>query len=218
MAMVIRVDTAENSGETSVTEYLRNADNLPDSYLVLTNVRVTDRDTAEIDAIVLGTPGIFALEVKDWTGKIVGRNQGDWTHHNRTERNPCRQALRNSGILRARFQHNATGMLGDPRLFHAITFLAMVVLVNPQADTSELDCTDEQFLRVCKSLDELGPRLLENSATSKRFLKNDEIRRAALALGASKEKLDAWCPKCFYTRNREGAHFCAKCGEKLGAV
>lgn len=218
MAMVIKVDTAENSGETSVSEYLKNAQNLPDSFLVLTNVRVTDKSTAEVDAIVMGTPGIFTLEVKDWTGKVIGRNQGDWKHNNRTERNPCRQAIRNSQIVRSRFEHNATNMLGDPRVFNAITFIAMVVLVNPQADTSALECTDEEYLRVCNRLEDLGPRIQENEPKSKRFLTHAEIRRAALGLGAAKEKLDAWCAKCFNTGNREGAHFCAKCGEKLGTL
>lgn len=216
MAKVIQVGPTVNSGEEAVIHYLENKDNLPDTFLALANTQVVDQQqSAEVDMIVFGMPGVYTLEIKDWSGKVAGNNRSrQWQHNGRAENNPCWQARQNSKILRSFIRHKASEALGDPRIFNAITFQALLVMVNPAADTSEVKVEPEDFLRVCLKVGELGPAIQHDQALSKRFIVPAEIRKMALMLGAPKEELDAWCIHCHY-KNRKEAHFCRGCGKSL---
>ena len=217
MAKVIKVGPTVNSGENSLIQYLDNKCNLPDTFLVLTNVQVVDQQqSAEVDAIVFGTPGIYTLEIKDWAGKISGDNRSrQWRHNGRAEDNPCFQARQNNRILRSFIRHQSAQAFSDVRIFNGITMSALLVLVHPNADTSAVRAEEEDHLRICLKLDDLGPTLLKDQALSKRFITPSEIRKLAVLLGAAKEEIDAWCIHCHEKGNRAGAKFCRVCGKSL---
>ena len=217
MAKVIKIGPTVNSGENVVVQYLRNKENLPDSFLALTNVKVIDqRQSAEVDVIVFGTPGIYTLEIKDWAGRISGENNSQqWRHNGRMEDNPCFQADKNSKILRGFIRHQAAQAFSDVRIFNGITTSALVVLVHPGTDTSGVKAQTEKFLRICLKLEDLGPTILQDQEASKRFITPSEIRKLALLLGAPKEEIDAWCIHCHFKDNRAGAKFCRGCGKVL---
>src|SRR5947207_2379411 len=61
-----------NDGERRVLQRLR--DELPSTWVVLSNLylRLSSATVLEIDAVVIGRDGIWALETKDWSGKITG--------------------------------------------------------------------------------------------------------------------------------------------------
>lgn len=73
MARYIPIGTPTNRTETEGLRYLR--DRLPDDCLVIGNFELQlprRRNTLEFDALVLTRWGIYAVEIKGWTGKIQG--------------------------------------------------------------------------------------------------------------------------------------------------
>ncbi len=84
--------------------------------------------------------------------------------------NPCAQARRCGAILRSHIRHHATGLLTDKRAFFAIDVWAMVVLVNPIADTSGITIEEDKHFRMCKTLDDLVSRIQELPTQSKRYI------------------------------------------------
>lgn len=61
-----------NDGERRVIQRLR--DGLPPHWVVISNLylRLSSATVLEIDAVVVGRDGVWALETKDWFGKITG--------------------------------------------------------------------------------------------------------------------------------------------------
>lgn len=60
-------------GEDVLAEHLRES--LSDDYLVLTSFDVG----REVDVAVLASQALFALEAKNWKGRIQGSDNGEWT-------------------------------------------------------------------------------------------------------------------------------------------
>lgn len=69
-------------GEERVAQEL--AALLPDSYVILNSPRIHYKgETVDIDHIVIGPNGIFAIESKNMLGKITGGLMGNWTQEKR---------------------------------------------------------------------------------------------------------------------------------------
>lgn len=69
-------------GEEKVAYEL--ASNLPDSYVILNSPRIYYKgETVDIDHIVIGPNGIFAIESKNMLGKINGGLMGNWVQEKR---------------------------------------------------------------------------------------------------------------------------------------
>lgn len=214
MAKVIELSPPENAGEKLVLEYLKM--NLPDPCLVLGNLTVPDPSgAAQVDAIVLGQLGLYVIEVKDWKGKLAGAANGPWQKDGHRMPNPCAQARVGSQKLRSHIRRHAKEVFGDERIFHSLDVYALLVLVDPQADTSEVKVEESKYFRVCTQLEQLLPKLHECQTESKRFLTTSDIQRMAEFLGVPKGDLATpKCPHC-NAENRAGAKFCIKCGGKL---
>lgn len=60
-----------HDGEVKVIETLKK---LPDSYYIINDFRITvNRRTSQIDHVVVGPTGIFAIETKNWQGTLYGK-------------------------------------------------------------------------------------------------------------------------------------------------
>lgn len=95
------------SGENTATKALAA---LPDDYSVFTNVHLSDgQKRCEIDAVLVGPKGVFAIEVKGHNGIIEGsHDQENWTQHkvgrkggeySNSIKSPIRQLNRNIYFL-----------------------------------------------------------------------------------------------------------------------
>jgi len=87
VAKLIRVGAAGDPSEFSALSCLEKE--LPAQYLVLAKCQVPDKGgLIEVDTLVIGAPGIFALEIKHWQGEIVGTEVGNWTNDGTEVKNP----------------------------------------------------------------------------------------------------------------------------------
>lgn len=230
MANVISIGLPENSGEQLVLEYLRMY--LPNSYIVLWQVVVPNpsNNKTEIDAVVIGQYGVFAMEIKNWKGKLSGRMTGSWSVEGKSVPNPCAAVLLKANSLRSIIRDNAKEVFMDPRVFNAIDVYALLALVDPGTDTSDVQVEPSKNFLFCKTLEEIVPRLLMEKGT-KRFLTTREIQKIAELLGATKDSLADWietrerailpqatpfavCPRCGFI-NRRTAKFCSSCATAL---
>jgi len=71
------------SGAKGETLGLTQALNLPEGYHVFTNVTISyENYSQETDLIIVGTKGVYIIEVKNHNGKIVGDAQAaEWVQH-----------------------------------------------------------------------------------------------------------------------------------------
>lgn len=100
-----RVDKARRGqeGEDRVLQVILQA--LDGSWKVFRNVRLPERKAGDLDLVLVGPPGIWALEVKNLRGEF--RNIGDtWEQHlgrkwQVSSSQPSQQARRNAGRLSA---------------------------------------------------------------------------------------------------------------------
>lgn len=79
MAHLIR-SSPENRGEGRLFQFL--TDNLPERWFIVGNHHLTlnGRVAGEIDAVVIGPDYIWAVETKDWSGKVTG-DKSNWTQY-----------------------------------------------------------------------------------------------------------------------------------------
>jgi hypothetical protein len=195
MAKVIELSPPENAGEKLVLEYLKA--NLPDTCIVLGNLSVPARNgAAQIDAVILAQLGVCTVEVKDWKGKLVGRTNGAWRREGKSMPNPCEQAVIGGKKLRTYVREHAEEIYGDKRLFHSLEVYTLVVLVDPQADTSQVNVEESRYLRMCRQLEELIPKIHECQSDTKKFLQVVEIQKMAEMFGVPKGELDTWAQSC----------------------
>ena len=79
MARYIPVGTPVNRAEVEGLRQLR--DRLPENYIVIGNFELDlqqRRNTLEFDVVVIGDWGVYAVEIKGWSGKIRGDTRR-WT-------------------------------------------------------------------------------------------------------------------------------------------
>ena len=77
MAVVRSIGLPENDSERKAINYLK--DNLPDDYLILTNLELPTRGGLpyEYDIVVIGDYAVYSIEVKGYRGEIKG-NAFEW--------------------------------------------------------------------------------------------------------------------------------------------
>jgi len=101
MAKIFRVGEPANDAEKWAFEYLRV--NLDDSFTIITNVDVYSENNQpfECDAIVVGTWGVYVIDVKGYKGKLsVGKDV--WTFNGREVANPLPKLNQNARVLASR--------------------------------------------------------------------------------------------------------------------
>lgn len=101
-----RFQAAGRRGEHRVADVL--ARELPDEYAIVNDAEISlGRQRAQFDHIVVGPNGIFAVETKNWRGRVTGRAASPFLRiHSeqgrvRTARNPLPQCRRQARVLRA---------------------------------------------------------------------------------------------------------------------
>lgn len=92
--------------------------------IVLNNKNFVD-EPQEFDHIVIGPQGVFNIETKNYTGKIIIDRDGNWIREEsdgkRTgERNPVQQSRRHEAVLRS--------IVGDD-----VPIISILVIANPKA-------------------------------------------------------------------------------------
>lgn len=109
-------------GQSRMTEILSI---LPDEYFLLNNLKLPGR-ADDVDHVVIGPNGIFALEAKNHRGRIYWRD-GQWCQAKvsrrgrlqpeREIRDPSQQLKRNVGYLRRCIRHTDPGLSRRTRLW-----------------------------------------------------------------------------------------------------
>ena len=98
MAELIKLGSSENESERWAAKYLR--DNLPDNYLIFSNIYINYNGTPfEIDLVVKGPATIHFIDVKGFHG-IVHAGQGSWVledgDNERTYPDPVDKVIKHS--------------------------------------------------------------------------------------------------------------------------
>lgn len=101
-----RFQAAGRRGEHRVADAL--ARELPDEYAVINDAEISmGRQRAQFDHIVVGPNGIFAVETKNWRGRVTGRAASPFLRIHgeqgrvRTARNPLPQCRRQARVLKS---------------------------------------------------------------------------------------------------------------------
>lgn len=101
-----RFRAAGRRGEHRVARAL--AENLPPAYAVINDAEIAvGRTRAQFDHIVVGPNGVFAVETKNWRGRITGHRGSLFLRIQRPDgtvrsaRNPLPQCRRQARVLRA---------------------------------------------------------------------------------------------------------------------
>ena len=109
MARYIPVGTPVNRAEVEGLRQLR--DRLPDNYIVIGNFELDlqqRRNTLEFDVVVIGDWGVYAVEIKGWSGKIRGDTRR-WTLQWGKVENPFIRAETKAKALRDLLARNTEG-------------------------------------------------------------------------------------------------------------
>ena len=73
-----RFQTVQNPGDEGVYGFIDLlADNLPNSYLVVSEILTSKRKITDTDVLLLGPSGIWVFEVKHWYG-VIHKKDGEW--------------------------------------------------------------------------------------------------------------------------------------------
>ncbi len=148
MARLIEIGTGEgpvNEGERRVLATL--IEQLPDAYSIIPNVEIADPGGQrwEYDAIVVAPHAVYAIETKEWTGRIRGDEQ-EWLVNGRSRKAPMLAAGRKAKILKNRMVYRA-------QVLARVWAEAAVVLAT---DPEHLDLTAEAARRVFALTDIVG--------------------------------------------------------------
>ena len=109
MARYIPVGTPVNRAEVEGLRQLR--DRLPENYIVIGNFELDlqqRRNTLEFDVVVIGDWGVYAVEIKGWSGKIRGDTRR-WTLQWGKVENPFIRAETKAKALRDILARNTQG-------------------------------------------------------------------------------------------------------------
>lgn len=89
-------------GEEQITDELRK---LPDEYVVIRGVKVKDR--LDVDCVVIGPTGVFAVEVKSHKGNIGFNGRSLTRNGRRFEKDFIKQVSSEAVLLREKIRHLA---------------------------------------------------------------------------------------------------------------
>ena len=155
-------------GEASVASALKNLDN---NYLLINDLKLKGK-MGNIDHIILGPNGIFAIETKSFRGD-VGCNRDEWTRRAKGSssvknlESPSYQVKRNAGEIRGLLQSAGNIVRGKTLFIGGIVVFtdpeAHLVLENPTVPVLKLgDLCD--YIKHYKSDDRYSSRDLESMA------------------------------------------------------
>ncbi len=131
-----RIVQAGLKGETEVTRRLAEA--LDNSHYIFNDLLIKQgRQSAQIDHLVVSPKGIFAIETKNWRGRIEGREDEDrWSQFKQPDKppirvsNPIKQTRRHVDILRGALERAGIDWPG---------IVSIVVFMSPNTEFSVQD-------------------------------------------------------------------------------
>jgi len=133
-------------GEDRVVNAMRQ--NLDGNWALFRNVTLPGRSKADIDAVLVGPPGVWALEIKNLSGayRNIGerwefRTGGEWK---RLKRSPSRQATDNAARLGHFFEADGIKQWVNPAVVWANREGALTVQ-NPAVAVWEIDRLPEEL-------------------------------------------------------------------------
>lgn len=96
MANILNISGAEikDRGIQKLADYVEV--NLPDEFTLVIGCKPSIYD---VDAVLIGGGNIYAIECKDWKGKITGGTYGWWQKDGHVIENPLQQARNNAAAL-----------------------------------------------------------------------------------------------------------------------
>ena len=129
-------------GDAGESTALNRISSLPNAYTVFTNVQIQiGNRLGEIDEIVVGPTGVFAIEVKNHKGTITANGNGDWHQQNgkysRTFMSPIKQVHRNVGMLIEMLKTQNVRAWIEPYVF--FTDNASEIINAPERCTQNID-------------------------------------------------------------------------------
>ena len=148
-------DGPANDGERRVIHHLTQ--NLPDSWVIYPNIEIPQpgRPTSELDAVIVGTHAVYAVEIKDRRIKISG-DEREWLINGRnTERSALLVVRQKARVLKSTLQSHAPAL--------ARVWVEGVVIF--ASDPIEVDLTPAARSR-CLLLPEAVPFLLNPGAVN----------------------------------------------------
>ncbi len=83
----MRLARAEEDGADGEREFVRFLKNLPDSYTVISDLDFAD-SYGNIDHLIVGPTGIFAIDVKNWRGTVSSDGKGELLYNGRKTDKP----------------------------------------------------------------------------------------------------------------------------------
>ncbi|MGI8552326.1 MAG: methylation-associated defense system protein kinase MAD6, partial [Dehalococcoidia bacterium] len=126
-----------NDGERRVIAFLR--ERLPDGYTIMPNREIAEPggQSFDYDAIIVAPHAVYALEIKDWRGRILG-DEREWLVNDDTRPSPLLATQRKARVLNSKLTAH-TPALGR------IWVEAVVVMAS---EPEELELTPEVARRV----------------------------------------------------------------------
>ncbi len=143
-------------GEERVSSLLQ--ERLPDDYIILNSPRVSYHGaTIDIDHVIIGPNGVFAIESKNMHGKILGGLMGNWTQERKRSGksnrvkigNPASQVNQYAKIVKS---YLTVKYLQDYGNKVNVKLYPIVVFVHEEADLSEMEYTRPGFIGRVKVL------------------------------------------------------------------
>jgi len=166
-------------GEERVVEVVRQ--NLDGNWILFRNVTLPGRSKADVDAVLVGPPGVWALEIKNLSG--VYRNVGErWEFRTGSrwkafERSPSRQATDNAARLGRFFEADGIKQWVNPAVVWANRESALTVQ-NPSVAVWEIARLPEELGNVWqhKPIEEtIRARIIEKLTTLCQQRTDEEI-------------------------------------------
>jgi hypothetical protein len=162
MGRIVNIGGTEikDHGIQVLVDYVKK--NFPDEYTLVLGCKPY---TSDVDGVLIGRGSIFAIEVKDWKGKIKARSYGLWERDGKPVENPLSQA-RNNAVSLAKWLRNRIGQvrlseaLGSPG---KLWVRGLLVFTNPKCsiDGTGLDRTSNTGVNIL-SLDHVKDFVTEN--------------------------------------------------------
>jgi hypothetical protein len=149
MGRIVNIGGTEikDHGIQVLADYVKK--NFPDEYTLVLGCKPY---TSDVDGVLIGRGSIFAIEVKDWKGKIKARSYGLWERDGKPIENPLSQA-RNNAVSLAKWLRNRIGQdrLSEVLGSHGKLWVrGLLVFTNPKCsiDGTGLDRTSNTGVNI----------------------------------------------------------------------
>jgi len=100
----LRLSRIEEKGADGERDFIKNLKDLPDTYTVVSDLDFAD-SYGNIDHLIIGPTGVFAIDVKDWKGTVASDGKGELLLNGRpTDKPQVRYFTRRTMDLRDRLK------------------------------------------------------------------------------------------------------------------